>query len=89
MNKILGVTTAVAVMTLMSAGLSWAKGHDQGFGAGVAGPATAGKVDDGQSNRDGMGPYGKVDASIEAKAGERDKSEVARDKSATTHPSSK
>lgn len=72
--------SSVAIVLALSTTSLLAKGHDQGFGAGLAGPATAGKVDDGQKNSGGMGSatsYGKTDASLEAKAGERDKKEAA------------
>jgi type IV secretory pathway VirB6-like protein len=65
-------TSALAVGTALLLGLagaspSFAKGHSQGVGGNqTAGQGTAGLVDDGQSNRDGMGretSYGQVDAS--------------------------
>lgn len=89
-TKTIGATVALCAMTIGAATASFAKGHDQGFGAQVAGPSTAGLVDDGQSNRDGNGSatsYGKTDASLEAKDGTQDNSEVARDRTAVGHPS--
>jgi hypothetical protein len=83
---------ALSSAVILASSASFAKGHDQGFGAGLAGPATAGMVDDGQSNREGDGSatsYGKTDASLEAKAGEQDNSEVARDRDNPGHPSNK
>lgn len=95
MNNTLKITSALGfalAVGLSATSLSFAKGHDQGFGAGLAGPATAGKVDDGQTNRDGNGSatsYGRTDASVEAKAGEQDNSERAQDRDASGHPSNK
>ncbi len=89
-TKTIGGALALFVLTIGAATSSFAKGHDQGFGAQLAGPATAGKVDDGQSNRDGNGAetsYGKTDASIEAKDDIKGKSDEARDLSADGHPS--
>lgn len=89
-TKTIGATLALFALSLGAATASFAKGHDQGFGAQLAGPATAGKVDDGQTNRDGMGAetsYGKTDASIEAKDDIKGKSVVARDRMAAGHPS--
>lgn len=87
---------ALAVGTLLAstliAGTASAKGHNQGFGAGTAGPATAGKVDDGQSNRDGMGSettYGQTDAVIDAKDGVAGNSVDAQNRDADNHPSNK
>lgn len=88
--KTLAATVALFAMTIGTTTASFAKGHDQGFGAQLAGPTTAGLVDNSQSNRDGNGSatsYGKSDASLEAKAGEQDNSEVARDRTAAGHPS--
>ncbi len=88
--KMLATAAMVSAVTLAAATTGFAKGHDQGFGAQLAGRATAGLVDNGQSNRDGNGSatsYGKTDASLEAKAGEQDNSEVARDRTAAGHPS--
>lgn len=90
MIKMLAATAMVSAVTLAAATSGFAKGHDQGFGAQLAGPMTAGLVDNGQSNRDGNGSatsYGKTDASLEAKEGLQDNSEVARDRAAPTHPS--
>lgn len=89
-TKTIGAAIALFALTVGAATSGFAKGHDQGFGAQLAGPATAGKVDDGQSNRDGMGAetsYGKTDASIEAKDDVKGLSVVARDRSAAGHPS--
>jgi hypothetical protein len=89
-TKKAGATLALFVLTLGAATGSFAKGHDQGFGAQLAGPATAGLVDDGQSNREGMGAatsYGQTDASIEAKDDIKGKSVVAQDRIAAGHPS--
>lgn len=89
-TKTIGATLALFALTIGATTSGFAKGHDQGFGAQLAGPATAGKVDDGQTNRDGMGAetsYGKTDASIEAKDDVKGKSDVARDRSAAGHPS--
>jgi hypothetical protein len=91
MKNILAIAAA-ATVTVLSLSPALAKGHDQGFGAGLAGPATAGAVDDGQSNRDGNGSatsYGKTDASIEAKSGEQSNSDRARDREDSDHPSNK
>lgn len=85
-----GAALALFALTVGTATGSFAKGHDQGFGAQLAGPATAGKVDDNQTNRDGMGSetsYGKTDASIEAKDDIKGKSATARDRMAEGHPS--
>ncbi len=87
--KTLAATTALCAMILGAATASFAKGHDQGFGAQLAGQATAGFVDDNQSNSNGNGSataYGTTDAAIEAKAGLNDNSEVARDRTAAGHP---
>lgn len=89
-TKTLVASMALCAMTIGAATASLAKGHDQGFGAQLAGPTTAGLVDDAQSNRDGNGSataYGTTDAAIEAKAGLNDNSEVARDRTAAGHPS--
>ena len=92
MNNTLKITTALGfalAVGLSATSLSFAKGHDQGFGGG---PAVPGTVDDGQTNRDGNGSatsYGKNDASLEAKAGEQDRSEAARDRADSGHPSNK
>lgn len=89
-KKTIGATLAFFALTIGAATASFAKGHDQGFGAQLAGPATAGKVDDNQTNRDGIGAetsYGKTDASIEAKDDIKGKSVVARDRMADGHPS--
>ena len=86
------VAVGAFLTTTLIAGTAFAKGHDQGFGARLAGPATAGKVDDGQSNRDGDGSatsYGQRDARLEAMAGTQDNSEVAQDRDAAGHPSNK
>lgn len=88
-NTLVGAM-ALCAMTIGAGTASFAKGHDQGFGAQLAGQSTAGLVDDGQSNRDGNGSataYGTTDAAIEAKAGLNDNSEVARDRTAAGHPS--
>jgi hypothetical protein len=95
MIRLLATTAIISAVTLAAATTVFAKGHDQGFGAQLAGKATAGAVDEGQSNRDdstfgGNGSetaYGKRDASVEAKLGEQDNSEVARDRASATHPS--
>jgi hypothetical protein len=90
MMKMLSATAVVSAVTFAAATSGFAKGHDQGFGAQLAGQTTAGLVDDGQSNRDGNGSatsYGKIDASVEAKLGEQDNSEVARDRASPSHPS--
>jgi hypothetical protein len=95
MIRMLATTAIISAVTLAAATTGFAKGHDQGFGAQLAGKATAGAVDEGQSNRDdstfgGNGSetaYGKRDASVEAKLGEQDNSEVARDRAWATHPS--
>ena len=89
-TKTTGAALALFALTIGAATASFAKGHDQGFGAQLAGPATAGLVDDNQTNRDGMGAetsYGKTDASIEAKDDIKGKSVVARDLMAESHPS--
>ena len=89
-TKMLATAAVVSAMAMSAATIVLAKGHDQGFGAQLAGRTTAGLVDDGQTNRNGNGSatsYGKTDASIEAKAGEQDNSEVARDRAAAGHPS--
>jgi hypothetical protein len=51
---------AALLLGLAGASPSFAKGHNNGFGLGAAGPATAGKVDDGQKNTTGgrEGSYG-------------------------------
>lgn len=88
--KTLALGTFLASTLL--AGSAFAKGHDNGFGARLAGPATAGKVDDGQSNRDGNGAatsYGRTDARVEAQTGEQDNSEVAQDRASPDHPSNR
>ncbi len=88
--KMFATAAMVSAVTLVTATTGFAKGHDQGFGAQLAGPMTAGFVDNNQSNRDGDGSatsYGKFDASPEAKLGEQDNSEVARDRAAAGHPS--
>lgn len=87
--KTLAVGTFLA--STLIAGSAYAKGHDNGFGAGAKG-SLAGLVDDGQTNRDGDGAatsYGRTDARIEAMAGERDNSELARMRDADSHPSNK
>lgn len=95
MKQMLKLTTALGfavAVGLSSGSAALAKGHDQGFGAGTAGPGTAGMVDDTQSNRDGNGSetsYGKTDASVEAKAGTQDNSEQARDRDDPGHPSNR
>lgn len=92
MKNILAIAAAAAALTALSISPSFAKGHDQGFGNRSAGPMTAGKVDDTQSNRDGTGSessYGKTDASLEAKDGTQDNSERARDRDNASHPSNK
>lgn len=86
------VTATVLAASLFVAPASFAKGHNQGFGAGTAGPATAGQVDDAQSNRDGNGSetsYGRTDASVEAKDGTQGNSEAAQDRSDSGHPSNR
>ncbi len=79
-------TSALAVGTALLLGLagaspSFAKGHSQGVGGNqTAGQGTAGLVDDGQSNRGGMGSstaYGTTDASVEAKNGTQDNRDAA------------
>ena len=71
-----------------------AKGHNQGFGAELAGPATAGKVDDGQKNLTGgrEGSYGIRDQVPEVRenqdAGIHGNSDNAQTKDAG-HPSSR
>ena len=88
--KTIGTSVALFALIMSAGTASFAKGHDQGFGAQKAGPATAGTVGIDQSNRDGNGSatsYGKNDASVEAKDGEQDNSEAARDRTSTTHPS--
>ncbi len=70
-------TSAVALGAALLLGLagtspSFAKGHDQGFGNQTAGPATAGQVDNGVSNRGGGGrdsSYGANDVSPDARSG--------------------
>ncbi|MFN7089074.1 MAG: hypothetical protein ACK4P4_00755 [Allorhizobium sp.] len=85
-------TTAMILSLGIGANSSaFAKGHNQGFGAGTAGQDTAGLVDDGQSNRDGNGSetsYGLTDAVIDAKDGVAGNSVAARDKT-MNHPSMK
>jgi type IV secretory pathway VirB6-like protein len=84
--RILTVSTLAlgAALLLGFAGTSpsFAKGHSQGVGGnGTAGQGTAGLVDNGQSNRDGMGSataYGTTDASVEAKNGTQDNREAAQ-----------
>lgn len=86
----IGAAFTLFALTVGAATSGLAKGHDQGFGAQLAGQATAGLVDDNQANRDGMGAetsYGKTDASIEAKDDIKGKSVVARDRMAVGHPS--
>ena len=90
--KTIGTSVALIALIMSAGTVSFAKNHDQGFGTAEfkAGPDTAGKVDDGQSNRGMDGSttsYGKADASVEAKAGEQDNSEAARDRNSGTHPS--
>lgn len=79
-------TTLVALtFAAASAPMVFAKGHDQGFGAMLAGSLPAGAVADGQRpNEDGS--YGQRDAKVEAQAGMQDNSELARAKDAN-HPS--
>lgn len=87
--KTLAVGTFLA--TTLATGAAFAKGHDNGFGAGAKG-SFAGLVDDGQTNRDGDGSatsYGATDASLEAKAGEQDNSELAQDRDNPEHPSNR
>lgn len=89
-TKPLFVTALILSLGLGSASTAIAKAHNQGFGAGTAGQDTAGKVDDGQSNRDGNGSetsYGRTDASVEAKDGVAGNSSAAQDRN-QDHPSS-
>lgn len=94
MNTIIkSIFTTALILSLGVGAVSSAsaKGHNQGFGAGTAGPDTAGLVDDGQTNRDGNGSettYGLTDAVIEAKDGIPGNSVAAQDKT-TNHPSLK
>jgi hypothetical protein len=87
-TKTLAVGTFLA--STLIAGTALAKGHDQGFGNQTAGRATSGgAVAAGQTNRDGDGSatsYGATDASLEAKAGTQDNSEVAQMRDGS-HPS--
>jgi hypothetical protein len=88
--KTLAVGTFLA--STLIAGTAFAKGHNQGFGAGAAGPATAGQVDDGQKNLTGgrEGSYGIRDQVPEVRenqaAGIHGNSDAARDKT-MNHPS--
>lgn len=84
-------TALVLALGIGAASAVSAKGHSQGFGNGTAGQATAGLVDDGQSNREGRSPetsYGLSDAVIEAKDGVPGNSVAAQDKG-MNHPSMK
>lgn len=88
-------TTALVLSLGMGAASAVsAKGHNQGFGAGTAGPATAGQVDDGQKNLTGgrEGSYGIRDQVPEVRenqaAGIHGNSDAARDKT-MNHPSLK
>lgn len=89
----MNITKTVALGAFLAsalAGGAFAKGHDNGFGAGAKG-AAAGMVDEGVTNREGDGSgttYGSV-VREEAMAGERDKSELAQDRDADTHPSNR
>jgi hypothetical protein len=90
-GKSIFITALTLSLGFGAGSAAFAKGHDQGFGAGIAGQDTAGLVDDGQSNRDGTGPetsYGLSDAVLEAKDGVPGKSVSAQDKDAN-HPSMK
>lgn len=79
-------TTLVALtIAAASAPVAFAKGHDQGFGAMLAGSLPAGAVAEGQRPNE-EGSYGQRDAKAEAQAGTQDNSEVARTKDAS-HPS--
>ncbi len=78
-------TSAVALGAALLLGLagtspSFAKGHDHGFGLGLAGPDTAGKVDEGVTNRGGGdNQYGTREGGVrdQAQSGTRDNSDVA------------
>lgn len=73
-------TTALALtLAALTAPMAFAKGHDQGFGAMLAGSLPPGAVADGQRPNE-AGSYGTREAKIEAQAGTRDKSELARAK---------
>jgi hypothetical protein len=87
---------------LAGASPSLAKGHNNGFGAGAAGPATAGQVDNGQSNNAGSTfggggsatSYGQrdqvPDVRADQAAGIHGNSANAQDKSAESgHPSNR
>lgn len=85
------LTVGTFLASTLIAGSAFAKGHDNGFGAGAKG-SLAGQVDDGQANRDGNGretAYGFFDARPEAQAGEQDNSEVAQDRTSPDHPSNR
>lgn len=80
---------ALVVTLAVAASTASAKGHSNGFGAGIAGQDTAGLVDDGQSNREFRSPetsYGLSDAILEAMDGIPGNSIAAKDK-LTNHPS--
>lgn len=88
-TKTLAVGTVLAAVLV--AGSAFAKGHDNGFGAGAKGSA-AGMVDEGVTNRGGGGSenaYGTNEVSDQVEAGTRDNSEEARDRDAANHPSNK
>jgi hypothetical protein len=87
--KTLAVGTFLA--STLVAGTAFAKGHNNGFGAGAKG-SLAGQIDDGQSNRDGRGSettYGLTDAVPDAKDGVAGNSVDARNRDAANHPSNK
>ena len=87
--KTLAVGTFLASTLL--AGSAFAKGHDNGFGAGAKGSA-AGMVDENVTNRGGGGSddaYGTTEVQDQVEAGTRDNSEEARDRDAANHPSNK
>jgi hypothetical protein len=91
--------SAALLLSLAGTSPSFAKGHNNGFGAGAAGPATAGKVDNDQSNNVGSTfggggsatSYGIRDQVEEAQSGGRGNSGNAQtrdgDPSNGTHPS--
>lgn len=81
MLKIIFAASVISALSITSA--AYAKGHAQGLGgAGLAGKALAGFVDDGQKNagvedKSAATTYGQSDAVIEAQDGISGKKDIA------------
>jgi hypothetical protein len=88
-TKPIFVTALILLFGIGAASPAFAKGYNQGFSKGLAGQATAGAVDDGQTNREGnwsATSYGITNAVIEAQDGIAGNSIAAQNKG-VNHPS--